>query len=154
MVDATIVSPVGRNGEPRDGSHARAGVVLANAARRKRRQTYPELSTARRCRLVVFGIEVGGRLAPQAASFVRLLARARAASVPAILRPAAQAAWVLRWSGILAVAAQRALAASLLHLPLANECTGGGAEPALHELLADMRWHDGPERSRMPSRAA
>ena len=29
--DATVVSPVARDGEPRHGSHARAGVVLANA---------------------------------------------------------------------------------------------------------------------------
>ena len=70
--------------------------------------------------------------------------------MPAVLRPAAQAGWVLRWSGILAVADQRALAASLLHLPLAHECSGGGAEPALHELLADVRWHE-RELCRKPS---
>ena len=45
--------------------------------------------------------------------------------------PAAQAAWVLRWNGLLAVAAQRALATTFLELPL-------HAEP-LHELLADAR---------------
>eukprot|EP00439_Symbiodinium_sp_Y106_P066962 s895_g11.t1 len=31
---------------------------------------------------------------------------------------------------------------------------GPRAEPALHELPADVRWHEAPERSRMPSRAA
>ena len=35
--------------------------VVRNAAQRKRRQTYPELDRGRRCRLVVFGLEVGGR---------------------------------------------------------------------------------------------
>ena len=69
----------------------------------------------KRAGVVVFGIEVGGRWAPEAASLVRLLASARA------LRPGL--------SGILAVAAQRALAASLLHLPFANECSGGRQNP-------------------------
>ena len=38
-----------------------------------------------RCRLVVFGLEVGGRWDSEAATFVRLLAPARAAGVPAAL---------------------------------------------------------------------
>ena len=36
----------------------------------------------------------------------------------------------------------------MLHLPPANECSGGGAEPALHELLADVRRQVAAERSR------
>ena len=47
--------------------------------------------------------------------------------------------WVARWSGLLAVAAQRAFAASLLELPPAAEL-GEGPEPELHELLAETRW--------------
>ena len=78
----------------------------------KRRQTYPELDHCRRCRLVVFGLEVGGRWAEEAATFIRLLARARAASAPAAVRNSAQAAWVLCWSGLISVAAQRTLAAT------------------------------------------
>ena len=50
----------------------------ARAERRKRRETYPELLRSRRCRLVVLGIETGGRWSDKAASFVRLLARAMA----------------------------------------------------------------------------
>ena len=118
----------------------------------KQRQTYPELERARRCRLVVFGLEVGGRWAPEAATFIRLLARARAAEVPTSLRAAARAAWVVRWRGILAVAAQRAFAASLLELPPGGECSAGGPEPALHELLADARWQATPASSRLPMR--
>ena len=45
-----------------------------------------------------------------------------------------------RWSGLLAVAAQRAIAASLLELPLAGECNLAGDAPELHEVLADVRW--------------
>ena len=70
---------------------------------------------------------------------LRLLKRHRAAAVPRQLRPSAITAWVTRWSGLLAVAAQRAFAASLLELPPAAEL-GEGTEPDLHELLADARW--------------
>ena len=58
-------------------------------ARRKRHQTYPELGYARRCRLVVVGIEVGDRFGGEAVQLLRLLARHRAAAVPRLLRPSA-----------------------------------------------------------------
>ena len=148
-VDATLVSPLGRD-EPQANADAHPGIVVAQATRRKQRQAYPELGRARRCRLVVFGLEVGGRWAPEAATFIRLLARARAAEVPTSLRAAARAAWVVRWNGILAVAAQRAFAASLLELPPGGKCSAGGPEPALHELLADARWQATPASSPFP----
>ena len=111
--------------------------VVANGLKRDR--TYPELERARRCRFVDVGIEVGGRFGGEAVQLLRLLARHRAAAVPRQLRPSAISAWVTRWSGLLAVAAQRAFAASLLELPPAAEL-GEGTEPDLHELLADARW--------------
>ena len=104
-VDATLVSPLTRDGSPQPAAHAQPGVSLARAAQRKRRHTYPELLRARRCRLVVFGLETGGRWSQEAATFLRLLAQARAASAPAAVRRATQAAWVHHWSGILSVAA-------------------------------------------------
>ena len=70
-----------------------------------------------RCRLVVVGIEVGGRFGTETVQLLRLLARHRAESVPAPSRPTAINAWVARWPRLLAVAAQRTLAASLLKLP-------------------------------------
>ena len=85
------------------------------------------------------GIEVGGRFGAEAVQFLRLLARHRAASVPAHMQPAAVSSWVARWSGMLAVAAQRAYAATLLELPPAAEL-GEGPMPDLHEVLADARW--------------
>ena len=66
--------------------------------------------------------------------FLRLLARHRAASVPAHMQPAAVSSWVARWSGM-----QRAYAATLLELPPAAE-QGEGPMPDLHEVLADARW--------------
>ena len=137
-LDATIVSPLTRRGEAHPRADVQPGCAVAAAARRKRCQTYPELGRARRCRLVVVGIETGGRFGTEAVQLLRLLARHRADSVPAHLRPAAITSWVARWSGLLAVAAQRAYAATLLELPPAAEL-GEGPMPDLHEVLADAR---------------
>ena len=119
-LDATIVSPLTRRGEAHPRADVQPACAVAAAARRKPFQTYPELESARRCRLVVVGIEVG-RFGAEAVQFLRLLARHRAASVPAHMQPAAVSSWVARWSGMLAVAAQRAYAAKLLELPPAAE---------------------------------
>eukprot|EP00439_Symbiodinium_sp_Y106_P054770 s3461_g7.t1 len=96
-VDATIVSPLTRLGEAHPRADVQPGCGVTNAARRKRHQTYPELGHARRCRLVVVGIEVGGRFGGEAVQLLRLLARHRAAAVPRLLRPSAVTAWVTRW---------------------------------------------------------
>ena len=60
--------------------------------------------------------------------------------VETTMRAVARATWVARWSGLLAVAAQRAVAASLLELPLAGECNVAGQAPELQVVLADVRW--------------
>ena len=102
-----VVSPVITSGDARPRADTEPGRAVDAAARRKLRQTYPEFERPWRCRLVVVGAEVGGRFGAEAADFLCLLARHRAESTPVMLRPAAQAAWLLRWSGLLAVAAQR-----------------------------------------------
>ena len=114
-VDATIVSPVGRTGEPRAGADARPALALDQAAQRKRRHTYPELERARRCHLVVFRCRGRGPLVARG-SAVRPPTCARTRS--SCTCGPARGAWVQRWSGILSVAAQRAFATSLLKLPL------------------------------------
>ena len=68
-VDTTLVSPLTSAGAPRRRGGATAGAALADARRSKER-TYPEFGRASRCRLVVLGIEVGGRWSAEAASFV------------------------------------------------------------------------------------
>ena len=60
-VDATLVSPVGRNGLPRRRADAHPGATVQEAARRKRTQTYPEFYKSPRCRFAVFGLEIGGQ---------------------------------------------------------------------------------------------
>ena len=75
--------PVGRGGQPRAG---------------KRRNTYTEIKRARRCRLIFLGIEVSGRWASRATTFVRLLARVRAAVGLATSRAAARVCGFWRWN--------------------------------------------------------
>ena len=139
-VDTTLVCPVRRDGTARPHGDTRPGVALDEAARHKRENTYPELLAAGRCRLVVLAFEVGGRWSEDSLDFVRRLARAKARSQPEWLRASAAQAYAHRWSGILAVAAQRAFAASLLELPLANEDCWDGEEPVCHDVVADARW--------------
>ena len=67
-----------------------AGDGGGEAAARKRRVTYPELANARRCKLVVIRLEVGGRFVAEAVRFVRGLAKAKAREAPAQLRGAAR----------------------------------------------------------------
>ncbi|CAE7227299.1 unnamed protein product, partial [Symbiodinium sp. CCMP2456] len=97
-----------------------------------RNRRCPELAVARRCKLV----EVGGRFSQEAVAFLRKLAKARAYESPARLRPAVQRASLHSWMGMLAVAAQRALAYALLELPLAGADECDGTEPPLGDLLA------------------
>ena len=96
-IDATIVSPVTRTGSVRHGADTRPAAAVQDADRRRRRQTYPDpgrqTGAARRTR-------DGGWRALQhlklPASFLRLLAQHRAASVAAPLRAAARAGCLRR----------------------------------------------------------
>ena len=135
-VDTTPVSPLTFAGVPRRRRGSTAGAALAEARRAKER-TYPEFADARRCRLVVLGLEVGGRWSAEAAAFIRLLARARARSAAVTQRAACVAAFVTRWSGLLSIAAARSFAASLLSLPISNTANLDGEAPLLSDVLAD-----------------
>ena len=61
-VDKTFVSRVSRDGSARAraGADRVPGKAAADAGQRKRQTTYPKLLAARRCRLVVLALEVGG----------------------------------------------------------------------------------------------
>ena len=148
-VDTTILSPVRGDGAPRLQADARPGIPCEAAIRDKVERKYRELLRARRCRLQVLAFEVGGRWDKGALKFLRQLARARARAAPAWLRHSTAQAYAYRWSALLAVAVQRAFAASLLHLPLEGELQDGEA-PACSDLLADARFLSAQEVSRMP----
>ena len=110
--DATVVSPLRRNGRVRARAAEVDGAALAGARRRKER-TYPELDGGG-TRLVVLGCEVGGRWNDEARRFVNRLAALRAAQAPPLLRHSVRAAFARRWWGLLSVAVQDSLAATLL----------------------------------------
>ena len=79
-VDTTLVSPLRRDGTPHARCAVEDGVVLMQARRRKE-QTYPELSGAHgRARLVVLACEVGGRWSSETQAFLRQLAKAKTCS--------------------------------------------------------------------------
>ena len=148
-VDTTIVSPLTAAGEARSRRDPARPVALLEARRRKE-ATYPELLASARCRLVVMGVEVGGRWGSEAASFLRLLARARARAAPEALRPALRSAYVYPWSGLLCAAASLAFADSLTSLPSPGLSNLDGPCPDLSDLLAACP--SSPGASRLPAR--
>ena len=127
-LDTTLVSPVCSNGEPRGRSAVEDGAALSSARRRKAR-TYPELCGPHsRARLVVLAAETGGRWSEEAHRFLSQLAKQRRGQFPHILRGRARQAWQHRWSSMLACAASRAFALSLLDRRPA--CGSDGATPS------------------------
>ena len=141
-----MVSPLTRSGEPRSRAGIYAGAALQDARRNKER-TYPELVRNRRCRLVVLGIEVGGRWSTEASSFIRMLAQATTRSSPPTLRAATTSALVSRWSALLTHAAASSFAASLLFEDLSPHHNLDGDLPPLGQLLSDTSPQPGRGRS-------
>ena len=105
----------------------------------KKEKTYPEFAGEHgRARLVVLGIEVGGRWSDEAVHFVRQLAKARSKNVVASLHQSAKLAWQRRWSVMLSVAAQRAVADSLLER---RSCrVFDGSTPSVQDVLSGDRY--------------
>ena len=95
-VDATLVSPLKRNGEARPRAHWEDGAALKDA-RKAKATRYPELLLSRRCQLLCAGMEVGGRWDEQAYAFLVELALAKAQEVPRTLRGAATHSWLQQW---------------------------------------------------------
>ena len=78
---------------------------------------YWELLEGDRCRLVVIGVETGGRFSPKPVNFVDALAAAEARDSPPVLRRSAHLAWRRQWMRMLAVSCGRSFAASLVAGP-------------------------------------
>ena len=97
-----------------------SGASLKVARRRKERR-YPELVGDRGlAQLVVLAGEVGGRFSAETAQFLTGLASAKVRELPELLRGRAHAAWLRRWSSLLACAAARAFVLSLLERDLSR----------------------------------
>ena len=71
-IDATLVSPLKRNGQARPRAHWQNGAALKDA-RKDKATRYPELLRSGRCRLLTAGIEVGGRCNEEAYLFQKLI---------------------------------------------------------------------------------
>ena len=134
--DPRITTDTRRGAKATGGTFA--GAALRDARRRKE-QTYPELLRSRRCKLVVLGLEVGGRWSQEATSFIKLLAQHKARQAPPILQHSITTALIARWSALLTHAAQQAFAATLVETPqaLANHTNTEGNEPTFSQLLAE-----------------
>ena len=129
-IDTTVVSALTGAGAPRG---QRPGQALSEARRAKERR-YPELACGDRCRLVVWGFEVGGRWSKETVDFLWCLAEHKAESSPKLLRKSAQLLFFQRWTGLLACAVQGAYAASLLEEPLAGTACVNGKPVLVSEL--------------------
>ena len=101
--------------------------------------------------LVVLSCEVGGRWGTDSLKFVRRLARARARGAPPLLRASARQAWANRWWGLLSVAVQDALAATLTRQ---GHQAMGGFEADVSVPLEDVLQHAEPSTAvaRLPLR--
>ena len=112
-VDVTVVSPLHADGSAWDQADTEDSVAIRRAERAKA-TTYPELVESPVLRLVTLAVEVGGRMSDDCASVLSRLAACRARSAPPRLRASASWSWLVRWSGMLAVAVQDSLAATLV----------------------------------------
>ena len=137
-VDATLVSPVHRDGTLYPRTAGEDGVRL-EAARRRKEDKYPELLRHRRCRLVVAAMEVGGRWSEEAWTFLSLLAKAKAQTVTPALQRTTEYTFLRRWAAMLSIAAQTAFAAALVGEPSARMQAWNDVVPKLGEVLQDRR---------------
>ena len=112
-VDATIVSPLQADGQPHPHADERPGVALGRG-RHSKETTYPELLESSRLRLLTAGVETGGRLSKEALHLLDELASFRARSEPPALQGIIARSWRARWTVMLSVACQNALAATLV----------------------------------------
>ena len=112
-VDATLVGRLTASGVPHRHADARPYVCLRQAENAKAR-TYKELVGSSRLRLWTAAVETGGRISPACRALLEQAASARARCEPAALRRAASHRWFCRWTTMLSVAVQDAVAATLV----------------------------------------
>ena len=118
-------------------SRCRHPGVAIRRAERDKDVTYPELVNSGQLRLLTLACEIGGRWSDTCRDTVRQLATVKAREAPRQLRSAAVRAWEQRWWALLSVAAQSALASTLVDD--APDLLGGwdGPEPEVVEMLQD-----------------
>ena len=112
-VDATMVSVLHGDGEPRQRADIVPGVALEKAEQDKA-ETYPELVDSEVVKLTTLACEVGGRWSDSCKDVLARLAVARARAAPRHLQLSARLAFESRWWALLSCAQQDSLAATLV----------------------------------------
>ena len=133
-VDATMVSPLHRNGKARPRADWQDGAALKDAKKDKEKR-YPELKRERRCHLVTAGMEVGGRWEEDAYNFLVELALAKGQEASRTLRGAATNSWLRRWASLLSKAGMDSLACTLVHGTAESADLWNGPAPPLGAVL-------------------
>ena len=148
--DATIVSPLHRDGTP----HALAADIdraSFSRALEDKETTYPELARQSQYgELTVLACETGGRWHHRALTMVSKLIEAKTQTIAPLLRQVAAQAYHRRWWGILSTALQRTFAMSPLDHPGMGSMPGPSPESPLGDLLEIAM--EIPEVSRLPLR--
>ena len=127
--DATLVSPLARDGRPVARAADVNGAAI-QAARRRKQARFPELSSGGPHRLLVLACEVGGRWSDERVDLIRNLTAVRARRTAPAIRAAATTAWHRRWWGLLSIAQrQRAVAITAI----------GGIRPLLLRMSGRCR---------------
>ena len=132
-IDTTLVSALRADGTPRPRATTTPGAAL-DEARTRKETTYHELvGEGSRAKLVVLAAEGGGRWSVETAQFVGALAASQARSAPEIMQASVAHAWRHRWRRMLACAAAKAFASSLLehHSPV----SAAGDIPFVHDVI-------------------
>ena len=135
-VDATMISPLHADGTPWAGAARRPGASFTGARRSKLR-AYPEFKGSNTLSLVVAATEVGGRLNQEALDLLEAAAEMRGREEPRVLHGQAARMWRARWAAMLAVAAQDALAATLVHEGHATLDAPSGGPPTSVDVWPD-----------------
>ena len=113
VLDATIVSPLRANGQPRPRAAVIDGVAIT-AIENDKHTKYPELTHSSECKFLVLADEIGGRWSETSNKLIRDLARVKSRSAAPRLRRSMAFAWENRWWGMLSIALQDILAATLV----------------------------------------
>ena len=136
-VDITMVSPLHADGTPFPEAATTPGSAFKRAIKKKH-DTYPEMVDSDILRLMVIALETGGRMNRTALEFLDQAAAAKARSAPGPLRASMARVWRSRWVTMASIAAQDALAATLIQN---GEQQLDGADGS--ESLAGEAWIDG-----------
>ena len=141
LCDATVRSPLTGEGLAIPAAHRVNGVALKRAEQQKAAK-YGDVCQSGLCKLVTLACETGGRWNYEAIELVDRLAVYKAKDAPPALRRSVQLAYVSRWSAMVGVAVQDAIAASLL-APAGRSLVldqSAAPAPSLDALLEGQYW--------------